>query len=187
VLKNSKDFFLKKNFMSALFLTTLYYPMNKIFLLFGFLLEILVFTCILIGCGHRSTFSTEPVDGLVTLDGKPLNQATITFSPILNETPDAKPAYGLSDEGGKFKMTAANGGLEGKGTTIGKYVICITKIVGMTSLSDEEIKKRNAQGIAVQLEVKSVIPQKYSDISTSGLNFEVVRGKNTCILELKSE
>jgi hypothetical protein len=161
--------------------------MNKTFLLLGFLLEILVSICILTGCGHRSAFPTEPIDGLVTLDGKPLDQATITFSPILNETLDAKPAYGLSDAEGKFKITAANGGLEGKGTTIGKYTVCVSKIVGTTSLSDEEIKERNAKGIAVQLEFKSVIPQKYSDTSTSGLIFEVVRGKNTCILELKSE
>ena len=61
------------------------------------------------------------------------------------------------------------------------------KEVGTTHLSEEQIKELNDKGIAVQLVFKSVIPITYNDPGTSGLTFEVVKGKNVLNIDLKSE
>lgn len=142
---------------------------------------------IVVGCGPRSPFPTQPIEGTVTLDGQPLDDASIALSPVADETPDAKPAFGQSDAQGKFKITAANGGLEGKGTAVGKYVVCVTKEVGTTHLTDEQIKELNDKGIPVQLVFKSVVPKKYTSPATTDLAFEVVKGKNVLNIDLKSE
>lgn len=159
----------------------------KKYRLFQVVLLALFVTILTVGCGPRSPFRTEPIDGAITLDGKPLSEALVAMDPIVEETPDAKPAYGKSDSDGNFKITAANGGLVGKGTTVGKYRIGVIKEVGTTPLSEEQVKEMNAKGIAVQLVFKSVIPITYNDPGTSGLTFEVVKGKNVLHIDLKSK
>lgn len=139
------------------------------------------------GCGKQSLFRTEPIDGTITLDGKPLEGASIALNPVSDETPDAKPAYGRSDSNGKFKITAANGGLEGRGTSIGKYKISVSKEISYSPYSDEETKERFAKGEIVQAIFKSAIPKKYNNSENSGLTFEVIKGKNVLNIDLKSK
>ena len=63
-----------------------------------------------IGCGgdEAETVSTEMVEGVVTLDGRPVEGATLTFVPVTEGFGAA--ATGMSDAEGKYRLTAVGAG-----------------------------------------------------------------------------
>lgn len=78
----------------------------------------------LIGCGGSSTPQVKlvPVTGTVTAAGAPLANATITFSPYTGES--GRPAYGTTDEVGKYTLTYVDGR---EGCPVGKFTVIVTK------------------------------------------------------------
>ena len=52
------------------------------------------------GCGRQSGPELVGVSGTVTLDGKPLADASITFQPI----PEGRPSVGVTDSSGNFTL-----------------------------------------------------------------------------------
>jgi hypothetical protein len=67
------------------------------------------------GCGQHI-----PVEGTVTLDGKPLHHATVTFNPAGGV---GNPAHAVTDEAGYFRMTTVK---FSDGIMPGDYTITIT-------------------------------------------------------------
>jgi hypothetical protein len=106
-----------------------------------------IFTCV-IGCGdglpHR-----VPISGRVLLDGKPLEKGTIKVCPA-NE----RSAYGTLGPGGKFTLSTFD---DNDGTMMGKHPVAI--------ISKEDINETKS--------TKWLIPKKYSEIATSGLEIDV--------------
>jgi len=73
-------------------------------LLFSFA-PLFALACI-VGCGgSTSTVATVPVTGTVTLDGKPVEGAAVSFAP---KTKGCRAAFGRTDASGKFKLTTVN-------------------------------------------------------------------------------
>ncbi len=68
------------------------------------------------GCGSRMV----KVEGRVTLDGKPLNWATVAFIPIEGRGPSGN---GLSDSEGHFRLTTFT---TGDGVPVGDYKVMVT-------------------------------------------------------------
>ncbi len=60
-----------------------------------------------------------PQKGVVTLDGKPLAGYTVTFA----STQDMRPAWGTTDEEGRFELTTYN---PGDGALRGEYKVVLT-------------------------------------------------------------
>lgn len=88
--------------------------------LFGFVL-----CCI--GCGCRkSPDGVAPVSGRVTLNGKPLAGATITFQPVVigPSLPTVAGSVGHTDADGNFTMRLTEP--DGPGAAVGKHVVTIT-------------------------------------------------------------
>lgn len=83
----------------------------------------------LTGCGIKLV----PVQGVVTLDGKPLEGATVIFT-----SPDGKTnGSGMTDATGAFSITTA----DKLGAAPGTYKVCVTKspiIAGAVSPSQTE-------------------------------------------------
>jgi len=79
-------------------------------------------TLCLVGCGG-SDVSTAPVSGTVTLEGKPLAGAQISFSPV-SDNLKGTPATDITGSSGYYKVMTAKGK---SGVAPGKYKVVISK------------------------------------------------------------
>lgn len=115
---------------------------------------------------------TANVEGVVTLDGMPVANATVTFVPV--DMKQGRPATGITDEDGTFslKVTAwGNAATEPTaGVLPGDYYVGVVE-----SASPEKSKQR------------TVVPKKYNDPRKSGLKVTVKKGSNKIDIHLASE
>lgn len=114
------------------------------------------------GCGTKGVPS-YPVKGTVTLEGKPLEGATVMFVPTVGP-----PNSGVTDASGSFSI--------GKpGVPAGSCGVAITKTAGgpaMTNPTPEDLQKI-AQAPAAKQPPKSLVPEKFGRSDTSGLTATV--------------
>ena len=75
------------------------------------------------GCGPKGP-DVQFVEGVVTLDGKPLDGAAVAFVPVDKA---GISAAGKTDADGRFRLNATQGKKYGKGTVVGEYVVTVTK------------------------------------------------------------
>jgi len=129
------------------------------------------------GCGPGRP-TTVPIRGSVTLDGKPVAQATVLFVPAAGGV----PGRGVTDADGGFTLTTF---AEGDGAITGKHRVAVSKIkvTGVDATEDGMLPA------TVSGEVRTiwVTPQKYADASTSGLEVDVARGMPAVALALESQ
>jgi hypothetical protein len=135
-----------------------------------------------IGCSD-SSFRVEVVEGTVTLNGTPVEGATLTFVP--SDSNVGKSAYARTDTQGMFRLTAVQGGKSGAGTMIGNYRVAVCKTVPVREPTVKELADQE-RGISPDIPILHIIPEKYNDAQISGLTAEVVKGKNIFHFELKS-
>lgn len=136
----------------------------------------------LLGCGSGPG-DLNPVSGVVTLDGEPLAGATVNFSPTSDST--GRPAVGTTNDQGVYELTDMQHSQAGPGVAAGEYRVSITKTSGGNrSMPDEHdpdnpdnegLPDPTAGGAAA---VKSLVPDKYTDRSSSGLIATIESGKN---------
>ncbi|MCL2346727.1 MAG: hypothetical protein FWC50_00555 [Planctomycetaceae bacterium] len=141
------------------------------------------------GCGDKGKgLKTEYVEGVVTLDGKPLEKASVQFSPLkfdLSATPapgQPEMANGLTDSAGKYTLSSINGDV-GKGAIAGEYRVLVTKIKATTVETDAAGRpvgaaKLDSAGHPILTTQEDLIPAVYKDRKKSPLTFTVVPGKN---------
>ncbi|MDR1959512.1 MAG: hypothetical protein LBQ54_10815 [Planctomycetaceae bacterium] len=123
-------------------------------------------------------------EGVATLDGKILPDATVSFSPVTEGA--GTPAVGKTNASGKYVMTALQG-KDGAGTTVGKYKVSVFKEVATKQYTQEEIDKFYASEKMIDWGYKVVVPVRYTNPATSGLTAEIVKGKNlSCDFALTS-
>lgn len=134
----------------------------------------------LLGCGETSGVPVEYVEGVVTLDGKPIEGVTVGFSPV---KPDSgTPAVGTTDANGVFKLTATAGGAPGAGAGVGEYQVTFSKIKTsgqseVTKSTDPNYGKPMTQKPG-PTQMEYIVPQKYGNAATSGFTATVVDGTN---------
>jgi hypothetical protein len=88
---------------------------------------------LLAGCGGSGGPKPVPVSGRVTLDNKPLANATLQFVPASGEKASEGSSVGTTDENGKYSLVL-NTDNGTKGALVGKYKVMIT--LGAQSGSD---------------------------------------------------
>lgn len=120
---------------------------------------------IMVGCGGTEGYST--VTGNVTLDGQPLPDALIQFSPVN----PGSPSYGRTDASGNYELIYSR---EIKGAELGEHVVAIT--TAQTGDPDAEPPTQD---------VPEKLPPKYH--SQTELKVEVKPGKNVHNFELQSK
>ena len=123
------------------------------------------------------------VEGVVLLDGEPVDGATVGFSPI----EAGMPAFGRTDAKGVFKLTTVRGGGQGKGAMTGSYAVTVKKWRDWSiELGPEPDRADTAAHGAWQKksdELSSRPPdfiesKAYGEKSTSGLKATVKAGRN---------
>ncbi len=117
----------------------------------------------LIGCGSdRPTLVS--VSGRVTLDGKPLEGATVAMKLIEQGASQfGRPCRAVTDADGSYRPSAYG---DAQGIPPGKYQVAVMK---------QEIPPNyNAENpAAVPVNIRWITPRYYSDVVTSGLVVEV--------------
>jgi hypothetical protein len=119
----------------------------------------------LVGCGGNSNIGK--VTGKVTLDGQPVSDATVVFSP----TKGGSPSNARTDSQGVYTLSYTR---SEKGAEIGQHQVRITTFQHADADSEPPI-----------LAVPEKIPAKYN--SQSELKVNVESGDNTHDFELKTD
>ena len=130
------------------------------------------------GCDGRRT--PVPVSGTVTLDGKPVEGATVSFH-LLGDDKEGRPATGQTDKTGTFRLTTGNE----DGARPGEYKVVVTKNV----LAGPKLKMpdfpdtpegRNQRDRFLwkhfgddQLPYRNVLPDRYGDLKATPLTCKV--------------
>ncbi|QDS98242.1 hypothetical protein [Adhaeretor mobilis] len=134
--------------------------------------------CLLVGaagCGS-GTRGLAPVSGVVTLDGEPVTTGRIEFHPS-----SGRPASGEIKSDGRYQLTTFQ---SHDGAKPGKYRVTITSQripeVGPVYKSFEDelagnmVESGQSQQSGKQsTQITWLVPQKFSIVSTSGLEAEV--------------
>ena len=123
------------------------------------------------------------VEGIVVLDNQPVPEATVLFIP---EGGTGQPAYGTTDENGKFQLTTFK---ENDGALPGAYKVTVTKSVPPPQPPEAEPGDSRSivahfKAIKEHKQEKSPLPAMYADVKSTPFHYTVpVDGK--LVLELK--
>ncbi|MBR5243282.1 MAG: hypothetical protein IKW13_03535 [Thermoguttaceae bacterium] len=152
--------------------------MKNKFLLFFALLGLLATVP---ACGGGA-IKTEGVTGVVTLDGEPLANATVYFTPAEGST-GALQSVGKTNEKGEYKLQTLLGAADA-GTTPGDYVVTVDCV---DEVETGRMKKNDDGEDVPETEEIQLVPARYLNGATSGLTATVVKGSNTFNFDLTSE
>jgi hypothetical protein len=116
-----------------------------------------------------------PVEGTVTLDGQPVEGASVLFEP----KGGGKPATGTTDAAGKFVLTTIEPG-DGAVPGANKVAVIRVNVVGTKPVGGD------AESGDMEEEVEYVTPIEYANTRTSPLTIEVESGMKPLSIELTS-
>ncbi len=127
------------------------------------------------GCGtnapKREGPPTYPVSGTVTQGGTSVTGATVRFEPA----DGSKGATGRTDDQGEYTLSTF---AAGDGALAGDYRVTVVKMEGEGAQAVSE-DDPNYTGEEKDVEMKNVLPEKYSNVETSELTATVTEGTNT--------
>jgi len=133
------------------------------------------------GCGGGAPVQkTEMVEGVITLDGAPLEGAAITFNPVGG---DGTVASGFTDAQGKYTIQTLRGKPEG-GTTSGEYVVTVSKWEDVPTGRTERI---DSETVIPIMDQRLLVHPNYENQQKSPLKATVTPGKNTFDFDLKKD
>lgn len=149
---------------------------------------VLVLGLHLSGCsGDRGTRATVfSVTGKITIAGGPLASAVVAFAPE-----EGQPtAIGRTNDQGVYTLTTYD---SGDGAAKGKYAVTVSKYFAEAPESAGEGAEHGPQALSTSHSSKSgkaanngnLVPQAYSDSTTTPLKFTVEEKANTADFEVK--
>lgn len=148
---------------------------------------LLAMLSVIVGCSGKppappKLAPTVPLTGAVTLDDKPLADATVNFIPEVQG--GFRGAMGRTDASGKYELTTdIGGGKANKGAIPGKYKVTVSKLVkpdGTPIPADSKEPPMN-------LGAMESIPLQYSSYGETQLVFDVPSAGGTYDIPLKSK
>lgn len=132
------------------------------------------------GCSNSKVGT---VSGVVTLDGKPIDQATVSFYPD-----EGRASLGRTNEKGEYRLTYTRGV---SGAVIGNHKVTISTLVDAeVDYGDSNYESGGAGEVSVTSVTKArpeSMPPKYRDRRQTVLTATVERGSNEINFELTSD
>ena len=125
----------------------------------------LVLLALVAGCGRGPEMA--PVEGKVLFDGEPLPFGTVMFQP-----PSGQPAQAAIRPDGTFTMETFG---RGRGAVVGLNRVRITCYESEAPGADGSMSEEPAVG-------RMLIPERYGQYATSGLEVEIQPGRNEPII-----
>jgi len=129
------------------------------------------------GCGSGGP-ELVPLTGTVTLDGEPVEGASVTFMPQFT----GQPATGTTDVTGKFSLRTHP---HGEGVMPGKHKVTVQKMEISGLLPDDQGLSGGIAPGGIQETWHT--PKRYASPETSDLVVEVEPGMEPVEVKLKSE
>ena len=140
----------------------------------------LLFIVTMIGCSD-GRLKTEPVRGVVTLDGEPLAEATVSFHP--KESGQGAAGFARTNEKGEYLLQTIQGNPDA-GTLPGEYAVTIAKYIGVPTGR----KLTNDYGeVSDELNNVLVFPERYVHPDKTPFSATVVKGKNQFDFDVQSK
>ena len=146
-------------------------------------------TLVSLGCGQSGP-AVQYVRGVITLDGAPLEGATVLFSP---KSTGGLGAAGKTQADGSFTLNA-QGAQPGAGTTIGDYAVTVSKIEmpEFVEIDEDDPRYGTPEQDRIQQEAsnakpKVIVPEKYNNSETSPFTAQIVSGKNEFTFDVSSK
>jgi hypothetical protein len=137
----------------------------------------------LAGCGSGGDEWTAkrpkvyPASGVVTLDGKPLEGATVQY---MSQSHDLAAA-GTTDAAGHFQLTTYDAN---DGAVDGPHKVVVKK----TAYEEKKTKFDSPQEPSVALMPKELLPPKYANSTTTPIEVTVsTEGPNEATIEVKTK
>lgn len=124
------------------------------------------------GCGRRVGPDVQFVEGVVLAGDRPVDGAFVDFHPAAG----GMAAAGMTDSAGRFLLTSDRGGRRNAGAVAGAYKVAIFKLrddnppLPPDPTPDDWARRKPAS---------NVLPDKYRDPETSGLEATVKPGRNS--------
>ena len=138
-----------------------------------------------IGCSGETEApkpkSIVPVTGTVTLDGKPLDFARVTFVP-LGGTDQGFGGSGSTDSVGKYELRSLIGTEAVVGAPPGEYKVTVNRMVK----PDGTVVSPDSQEPPMMSAAKPSVPVKYMTTSLTPLKMTVSSSGGTYNLDLKT-
>ena len=132
------------------------------------------------GCSD-GRLKTEPVSGVITLDGAPLADATVSFHP--KESGAGAAGFARTNEKGEYLLQTIQGNPDA-GTLPGEYSVTIAKYIGIPTGR----KLTNDYGeVSDELNNVLVFPEIYVHPNKTPFSATVVKGKNRFDFDVKSK
>lgn len=129
------------------------------------------------GCGGGPRRPVvQYVEGVVTLDGEPVDSANVTFVPQV--AGEGLVASGLTDAQGRYRLSSLGGGLVGAGASAGVYDVTIEKVVDIRPPPTESEAGGGRARPPRPEDFLRVVPEPYGNASTSGISVIVRKGRN---------
>ena len=143
------------------------------------------------GCAGQQGPQTFPVTGIVTLNGAPAADITVTF------VPDGVgiSAVGVTNASGTYTLTTRT---SGDGALPGRYQVSLAKYEGGMTTAAEPGKVNPNYDVSNEYAAgydesaagsappsKNLLPEKFADPGTSGFSADVVAGPNTYNFDVK--
>jgi hypothetical protein len=126
----------------------------------------LLFPAILVFCGCGDDRAPAKVAGTITLDGKPVANATVTFAP----NDGGRNSYGYTDSQGRYELRFTG---QLKGAVVGTHRVIV-------QTGESEVSSSSEEGTVA----KETIPAKYN--SETELTATLKSGNNVVNFELFS-
>jgi hypothetical protein len=142
---------------------------------------------VLTSCSNSSGPPTYPVTGTVTLQGKPVTGAVVTFVPTAEK---GEAASAITDSEGKYALTTWQAG---DGARPGEYRVKVSKQEQaavdpaklVQNLSIEEEQKIYVEKTKAPPPAKRLIPSKFENEQTSGLIHKVEEKPTTFDIKIE--
>lgn len=139
-----------------------------------------VILCCSSGC-FSSSANIASVSGVITLDGEPLEGATVAFYPT-----SGRASQGVTDDTGRYELIFLK---NEKGAVIGDHIVTVS-----TKVEDEVDYRGDVAGESgdeVQETVTKgrpeTLPERYTDRRKSELKATVTSGSNVCDFPLEKK
>jgi hypothetical protein len=134
--------------------------------------------------GCETQVQPTSVGGTVTFDGKPVEGATVSFSPTGE---GGKIAVGKTDVSGNFTLNTPS---IGEGAVPGSYKVSISKTTAVANgaggfedprgmggeMTEEQKEQMMSMADTMKMAYKSELPAKYGSPNNSGFTAEVTEG-----------
>lgn len=132
------------------------------------------------GCaGKVAAPEVTPAEGVVTLNGQPLPNARVTFTPTAAGLNGRAIATGVTDDQGRYQLTC-----DGKsGAAAGENSVTVTEGPAPEDVRGDEGQTKSRE-FAAKLKNRP-IPPEYANVTKSPLKVTVKAGQKDYPLELK--